>query len=48
MQQTDQLMRDVIRNYEGPHEAEIVMALVRLRDNLTGWSENCRRMGGSS
>jgi len=39
VQQTDQLIRDVVSNYDGPHEADIVMALVRLRDNLTGWEE---------
>jgi hypothetical protein len=36
VQQTDELMRDVMETTEGPIESEIVMALVRLRDNLTG------------
>jgi len=46
VQQTDALMRDVMDTTEGPMESEIVMALVRLRDDLTGrtdlgdgWSE---------
>jgi hypothetical protein len=36
VQQTDELMRDVMDTTEGPLESEIVMALVRLRDDLTG------------
>ncbi len=46
VQQVDKLMRDVMDTTEGPLESEIVMALVRLRDDLTGrmdlgdgWSE---------
>jgi hypothetical protein len=46
VQQVDELMRDVMDTTEGPLESEIVMALVRLRDDLTGrmdlgdgWSE---------
>ncbi|MBN1810692.1 MAG: hypothetical protein JXA14_02530 [Anaerolineae bacterium] len=36
VQQTDELIRDVIETTEGPMETEIVMALIRLRDDLTG------------
>jgi hypothetical protein len=36
VQQTDELMRDVMETTEGPMESEIVMALIRLRDDLTG------------
>jgi hypothetical protein len=36
VQQTDKLIRDVIEVVEGPLESEIVMALIRLRDDVTG------------
>ncbi len=36
VQQTDELIRDVIQVCEGPMETEIVMALIRLRDGITG------------
>jgi len=36
VQQTDALIRDVIECCEGPLETEIVMALIRLRDGITG------------
>lgn len=36
VQQTDELIRDVITCCEGPLETEIVMALIRLRDDITG------------
>ncbi len=36
VQQTDELIRDVIQVCEGPMETEIVMALIRLRDSITG------------
>jgi hypothetical protein len=36
VQQTDELIRDVIETTEGPMETEIVMALIRLRDDITG------------
>jgi len=36
VQQTDKLIRDVIETSEGPQETEIVMALLRLRDGITG------------
>jgi hypothetical protein len=36
VQQTDELIRDVIETTEGPMETEIVMELIRLRDDLTG------------
>ncbi|MBN1979644.1 MAG: hypothetical protein JW918_19790 [Anaerolineae bacterium] len=36
VQQTDELIRDVMETTEGPLESEIVMALIRLRDDLTG------------
>ena len=36
VQQTDKLIRDVIETCEGPQETEIVMALLRLRDGITG------------
>jgi hypothetical protein len=36
VQQTDALIRDVIETSEGPLETEIVMALIRLRDDITG------------
>jgi hypothetical protein len=35
VQQTDKLMRDVMETCEGPEESEIVMALIRLRDDIT-------------
>ena len=31
--------RDVVETVEGPIESEIVMALLRLRDDITGWIE---------
>ena len=36
VRQTDALIRDVVETTEGPLETEIVMALIRLRDDLTG------------
>ena len=36
VQQTDELIRDVMETTEGPLESEIVMALIRMRDDLTG------------
>ena len=36
VQQTDALIRNVIEVCEGPLETEIVMALIRLRDDITG------------
>ena len=36
VQQTDKLIRNVIEVVEGPLETEIVMALIRLRDDITG------------
>ncbi|MGD2104473.1 MAG: hypothetical protein PVJ55_05075 [Anaerolineae bacterium] len=39
VRQTDALIRDVIDCCEGPMESEIVMALLRLRDDITGWME---------
>jgi len=36
VQQTDELIRDVVETCEGPLETEIVMALIRLRDQITG------------
>ncbi len=36
VQQTDELIRDVLETTEGPMESEIVMALIRLRDDITG------------
>ena len=36
VQQTDELMRNVMQVCEGPMETEIVMALIRLRDDITG------------
>ncbi len=36
VQQTDELIRDVVQVCEGPMETEIVMALIRLRDGITG------------
>ncbi len=37
VRQTDALIRNVIECCEGPMESEIVMALLRLRDDITGW-----------
>jgi hypothetical protein len=37
--QTDELIRNVVDTVEGPMESEIVMALLRLRDDVTGWME---------
>jgi len=37
--QTDELIQDVVETVEGPMESEIVMALLRLRDDITGWTE---------
>ncbi|MFO7742153.1 MAG: hypothetical protein R6X31_07555 [Anaerolineae bacterium] len=37
VEQTDRLIRDVIETVEGPMESELVMALLRLRDDVTGW-----------
>jgi len=39
VQQTGELIRNVVACCEGPHETDIVMALIRLRDDITGWSE---------
>ena len=39
VQQTDGLIRDVVECCEGPLEVEIVMALIRLRDDITGLVE---------
>ena len=36
VQQTDALIRDVVTTCEGPMEVDIVMALMRLRDDITG------------
>jgi len=36
VQQTDELVRDVVSCCEGPQETEVVMALLRLRDTVTG------------
>jgi len=36
VQQTDDLIRNVVEVVEGPLETEIVMALIRLRDDVTG------------
>ena len=37
VRQTDALIQNVIECCEGPMESEIVMALLRLRDDITGW-----------
>jgi hypothetical protein len=37
VRQTDELIRNVVECCEGPMESEIVMALIRLRDDVTGW-----------
>jgi hypothetical protein len=39
VQQTDQLIRDVVSTVDGPQETEIVMALLRVRDDITGWAD---------
>ena len=39
VRQIDELIRDVIATVEGPQEQEIVMALLRLRDAVTGWDD---------
>ena len=39
VQQTDELIRNVVETTEGSMETEIVMALLRLRDDITGWME---------
>jgi hypothetical protein len=39
VRQTDELIRDVVETVEGPMESEIVMALLRLRDDITGWMD---------
>jgi hypothetical protein len=39
VRQTDELIRNVVECCEGPMESEIVMALLRLRDDVTGWME---------
>ena len=36
VQQADELIRNVIETCEGPLETEIVMSLIRLRDDITG------------
>jgi hypothetical protein len=36
VQQTDELIRNVLETTEGPMESEIVMAMIRLRDDITG------------
>ncbi|TET55050.1 MAG: hypothetical protein E3J64_00870 [Anaerolineales bacterium] len=36
VQQTDGLIRDVLNTTEGPEETEIVMALIKLRDDISG------------
>jgi hypothetical protein len=36
IQQTDSLIRDVVATTEGPEETEVVMALIRLRDDISG------------
>ncbi len=36
VQQTDKLIRDVVETCEGPMETEIVMSLIKMRDNITG------------
>jgi hypothetical protein len=36
VQQSDELIRDVMETTEGPLESEIVMALIQMRDDLTG------------
>ena len=36
IKQTDSLIRDVVETTEGPQETEVVMALIKLRDDITG------------
>ena len=36
VQQTDELVRNVVETCEGPMETEVVMALIQLRDDITG------------
>jgi hypothetical protein len=36
VQQTDELIKNVVEICEGPLETEIVMSLIRLRDDITG------------
>jgi hypothetical protein len=36
VQQTDALIKNVVETCEGPQETEIVMTLIRLRDDITG------------
>ncbi len=36
IQQTDRLIRQVVETAEGPQESDLVMALLRLRDDLSG------------
>jgi len=39
VRQTDELIRNVVSCCDGPMETEVVMALLRLRDDITGWEE---------
>jgi hypothetical protein len=36
VQQTDALIKNVVETCEGPQETQVVMALIRLRDDITG------------
>jgi hypothetical protein len=36
VQQTDKLIKNVIETTEGPEETQVVMALIKLRDDITG------------
>jgi hypothetical protein len=36
IRQTDSLIRDVVTTSEGPQETDVVMALIRLRDDISG------------
>jgi hypothetical protein len=36
VRQTDELIRDVIENTDGPLESEIVMAMIQMRDSISG------------
>jgi hypothetical protein len=45
VQQTDELIRDVMETTEGPLESEIVMALIQMRDDLTGRKDLGEDMG---
>jgi hypothetical protein len=38
VQQVDELMRNVVAVLDGPQEAEMLTALLRLRDDVTGWA----------